>query len=1268
MTGIKASNSTIIMGDGDTSPDNQNGGYSDDDEITLSTFPAGTNYTWTLTKPKGATSRADLSGTDGSVETFTPNVGGVWLITAIVDGTSYQLRATVVEQSSANATQTIRYQEITDTSVPTPGTGGLTEYKSDQYEGLSIKLDDGSVVRIPNTDTGEANTASNVGSGADIFKQKTGVDLEFLGVAGTNDIATAVSGDNIEVSGAALLPLDGDRPMTDDLDMGANDITNVGLVDGKDVSALDSPLVAARKKTAGTITKGSPVYNAGWNIAGYMDVEPADATTAATYPSIGLANENIGPSATGYVRIACVLEDTDTSSWNERDALFLDTTPGQLVNVRPTGLGIGIQYLGEVSRKHASNGTIVVNVSGVETQGQMAAATRVWESDGAGTPQEVDPSNRWVPAMHASTHETGGSDLLAHQNIPGSGTNTHAQIDSHIASTANPHSTDLGNLGTGTLAELNAVVTDANLVPEVRTVTAGAGQTGGGNLSSNITLNVIAHADGSITVNANDIQVGVLATDGQHGERGGGTQHADVTSSVDGFMIAADKVAHDAAVELNTVSKEKSGIAEDERTDSTMVFNDAFPRRFSIAPAVTNYDIWIKGVKTTKSGTETVDWTDVEGIHFFYFNSSGTLTHSVSVTDWVDALLGDGVTLAALYWDAANNVSFLRLDERHGLKMDGATHRNLHLTRGTQWITGGALGDIIADGGGGLDTHAQLSVETVTIEDEDLSFTFSEGSPQTMAVPAQIPIYYRDGVGGLWRKRTANTFPMIYSGDGSGYVGGSGRVPYNLNTAGTWSLSEVGNNNFVLVHFFATSDVAEPIIAIQGQVEYSTIISARTGATTEINSLQLGQLAGLAAEHTELGTIILQTNGGYANTPNCQIRTTDLGADYVDFRRNENVGNAGGATDHDSLSGVAASTAHTLFPLLDGTRIYTADLDVGGFDLNNVAVVTGAAAADLALNAVTGQEVLTTVNGVTELAVSATVVDAQSNTIRTTGVYEGGTNPATSGDVRLPENTQINATRSGGSGSLVIAETGALNSLFLGSGAATGPDFLNLDTTSVGAIRIRSGSGGIEAQVSGVPELTLAAGLVDAQNNTVRSTGPAEFGTNPATAGTYRGPNTTTAFALRNNANSANVTAIGISTSDEIEVGLAATVKLGDTDMNGNDIDDVGLATSNAEATASSSSNVITLPFNTSNVVKTTLTENITTINVTAPASGVSRFQWRVTQAAGSSYTLGGWAAAIDWGAAGAPTMTTDFDAWDIFTFWYDGTNWSGTYAQGFGV
>ena len=86
-------------------------------------------------------------------------------------------------------------------------------------------------------------------------------------------------------------------------------------------------------------------------------------------------------------------------------------------------------------------------------------------------------------------------------------------------------------------------------VPDSRTLTAGNGLTGGGTLAADRTFNVAANADASIVVNPDDIQVGVLATDAQHGERGGGAQHSDVVAAgASGFMTGADKTLLDGLV------------------------------------------------------------------------------------------------------------------------------------------------------------------------------------------------------------------------------------------------------------------------------------------------------------------------------------------------------------------------------------------------------------------------------------------------------------------------------------------------------------------------------------------------------------------------------------------------------------------------------------------------------------------------------------------------------------------------------------------------
>lgn len=177
-----------------------------------------------------------------------------------------------------------------------------------------------------------------------------------------------------------------------------------------------------------------------------------------------------------------------------------------------------------------------------------------------GTVDGVDVS------AHASRHLPSGADPIT------TGTAVEITDSTNSAGTANSlarsdHQHAHGSRGGGTLHDAATTVVagfmssadktkldglPTSAVPTSRTLTAGAGLTGGGDLSADRTFDVGANADGSIVVNANDVQVGVLATDAQHGVRGGGTQHALATVSTAGFMSAADKAKTDASLTIKS--------------------------------------------------------------------------------------------------------------------------------------------------------------------------------------------------------------------------------------------------------------------------------------------------------------------------------------------------------------------------------------------------------------------------------------------------------------------------------------------------------------------------------------------------------------------------------------------------------------------------------------------------------------------------------------------------------------------------------------------
>lgn len=317
-----------------------------------------------------------------------------------------------------------------------------------------------------------------------------------------------------------------------------------------------------------------------------------------------------------------------------------------------------------------------------------------------------------------------------------------------------------------------------------------------------------------------------------------------------------------------------------DRADSTISVVDG-TRTVTIAPTGASFSYWETDTKYTKSSSENIQFTDVEGLHFIYYDGP-TLIHT---TTFSDLIITEYAFVCVIYWDATNNQSIIFGDERHGHLMDSATHLYNHHTFGARYADGLGIGNINTGGTGNVASDAQFSVASGAFWDEDIELVITDGSPQTLSIAAEIPILYRSGATGLWRRNAATTYPVA--------VGATPLVQWNEWTGATWQLTEANSGNYVLYHYYATNDTRHPIVGIPGQAQYSSLANAQAAAPNEINELSTGQLELLGPEIIPIATVIWETRTSFTNAVSARTRPTEDGNDYIDWRGTSGSGSGG---------------------------------------------------------------------------------------------------------------------------------------------------------------------------------------------------------------------------------------------------------------------------------------------------------------------------------------------------------------------------------------
>lgn len=337
-------------------------------------------------------------------------------------------------------------------------------------------------------------------------------------------------------------------------------------------------------------------------------------------------------------------------------------------------------------------------------------------------------------------------------------------------------------------------------------------------------------------------------------------------------------------------------------TDTTISWVDG-TKIFTIAPTGATFDVWVLGKKFTKTGAQTKNISGViaEGCWYFYYDSAGVLQASQTPFDFMQH-----ATVAVVHWDATNTVAITFAEERHLFFMPRQTMEFIHLAYGLVYVSGLGLTPktLPIPGDGTADADAEIELADGVLLDEDLTINPRDSGSghfvQDLQPIAQLPVFHRETATGVWRKKTANNFPLR-EGPGAG----NDRLQWNdpdAGGAGVWGLSEVGDGEFVAVFICAAPEVDEPVFCILGQETYATQQAAQEANVYA--DLALGTMA--FREQRILYRIIFQTFDSYSNTPKARVVET------IDLRAAQ-LGSPAGTivpSVHNALSGRGDSDVH----------------------------------------------------------------------------------------------------------------------------------------------------------------------------------------------------------------------------------------------------------------------------------------------------------------------------------------------------------------------
>jgi hypothetical protein len=250
-------------------------------------------------------------------------------------------------------------------------------------------------------------------------------------------------------------------------------------------------------------------------------------------------------------------------------------------------------------------------------------------------------------------------------------------------------------------------------------------------------------------------------------------------------------------------------------------------RQITITPSGATFDIWVQGVRYVKTGAQvSTAHANSSGNYYIYYAADGTLTTSTDPWD-----LTTVSPVAYIYYNASL-VDALVLFELHTAERNTEWHLSQHYAIGTFVRSGLEISGYTLNST--ANTTKTYAIASGIIVDEDIEYDVTgvaDGGPYT--------ILYRSGASD-WAWTTTDSYPFKI---------GTTYIQYNQNNAGSYQLTELGNNTYMNYWVFATTALSanKQIFIVPSQTYHTSLVNAQAEAITSLSwgGLSLPEIAAI---------------------------------------------------------------------------------------------------------------------------------------------------------------------------------------------------------------------------------------------------------------------------------------------------------------------------------------------------------------------------------------------------------------------------------------